>query len=318
MGLESIGADIRYYTHDLITGNESAVAEKLTDTYGKKLGIVSTSHDIDYDEMAGLLYRTGCMVNGITTLVCWRDEQRKGEMLGETAACFMGFAGERLRAFILPCFGHKTAFSMFRKHLLRNRMSPESASILAGIPYGVYEDEARKYFGTYRETTIDGQIRHFFFELVHNYADQGENRARNFYWTIPPHANIYLCDFELNEFPLKYLSVSFFADFMKLSGTKGLDIPLYGKGTRLDSRMSVKIADFKKKFRFAIKNTVMNIDWLRNRFYSRNAKRQKNSEFRRQAEKLMEFQNSLTVMKPIFPQRKSGAVSCRSSECCRY
>ncbi|MBN1292041.1 MAG: hypothetical protein JXB48_09410 [Candidatus Latescibacteria bacterium] len=314
IGLESIGADVNYYTHDLITGNESNVAKNITDAYGKKLNIVSTSHEIDYDEMAGLLYRTGCMVNGITTLVCWRDEQKRREMVGGSSACFMGFAGERLRAFVLPHIGHKTAYSMFCRHLLRNRMSPQSASILAGIPYEMYDNEAKKHFGEYRETTIDGHIRHFFYELVRNYADQGENRARNFYWTIPPHANIYLCDFEINELPLKYLSVEFFVDFIKMFGTKGLEIPLYKKGTRLNSKTSVKIADLQKKTRFAVKNAIMNNDWSQNIFYKLKAGRQKSHEFEKLAEKLMKFHDGLTIMKPYFQNENLGNYLAGASD----
>ena len=136
-------------------------------------------------------------------------------------------------------------------------------------------------------------MRRFFFELVHNYADLGEDRTRNFYWTIPPHWGKHLYDFEIRSMPQKYLTRLFYTDFMRMSGTKGLKVPMHKINIRLDSRFNVRTHDFRKACRNAIKNLIMNSSWSRRLFYRWKNSRPKGADFAEQAALLRALHGSL-------------------------
>ena len=256
MGIEKLGLNVNYFTHRLVTGDESRVAVALGKTYGKDVQYISSSHEIDYDEMEKIVYTTDCMVNGWTALTCWRDSFDKRQVVGGNTACFMGFGGEYIRHPFLPARGHNSIQSMLRAKILKAQFNAEWSSFLSGIPYITYVDSLAEHFENYPESTFVGKLKHYYYEY-HYLLTAGEDRTRNFFWTVSPFLGTDILSFMMNSIPLEYANYSFFTGFLREINSRGLKVPIYGSRVNLDSRLSVALLDITATVRFHIRNHIL-------------------------------------------------------------
>lgn len=267
MGMEKLGTDADYFTHRLVTGDESSIAQMLGDVYGKPVRIVSASHELDYNEMEKFVYATDCMVNGWTAFTSWKDSSEKKLMVEGKIACFMGFNGEFIRHPFLPARGHHSLQSMLRANVLRTPLSSEWAGILAGIPRETFVELLETYFEMYGETTFEGKLKHIYFEYK-NLVNAGEDRTRRLFWTVQPFWGKDLFEFEIREIPLEYAGYSFYTAFLRTIDPKALGVPVYGSRIRLDSYLSVRLFDIFMNMRFHVRNNVLS-NRFTNRLYAR-------------------------------------------------
>ncbi len=296
MGMEKLGADVDYFTHRLVTGDESRVAQMLGDVYEKPVQVVSASHELDYAEMEKLVYETDCMVNGWTALMSWRDSSEKKLMVEEKTACFMGFNGEFTRHPFLPARGHHSLQSMLRANVLRTPLSSRWASILAGIPCEAFIESMETYFEGYNETTFEGKLKHIYFEYK-NLVNAGEDRIRRLFWTVQPFWGKNLFEFEIREIPLEYAGYSLYTAFLRAIDPKALRVPVHGSRIHLDSYLSVRLFDVFMNMRYHVRNYVLS-NRFTNKLYARLKGRERNSPAYKDAAALIErIHQSLDCLK---------------------
>ncbi len=241
-GLEKADARADYFTTTLITGDESGIARSLTGLYGRDITVIEAEHDVSPEKMGSLIYQTDCTVNGTTTLSCWQDMSRRRELVTGKTALFMGFHGERLRSYRLPTLWQRSVFSLFTSDLVSGESIPDAAAI-AGLTTGGILNAMERYFASYPERTIQGQIKRLYFDLVRNHSDVGEERTRQLFWTASPFTGSFLHAYEIENIPLEYLDISFFRKFLAEIDPKVLSLPIFGKRVDISSPAGVFVND---------------------------------------------------------------------------
>ena len=299
LGLEKIGADVEYFTHDLVSGDESAVAYKLGKVYGKTIRTVSASHELDYEEIGRLVYATDCMVNGWTALTSWRDSSEKKRMLTEKTASFMGFGGEFIRHPFHPVHGYRSLRSMLRSNLFKSPLTADWASAIAGIPYDTFIEAVETYFETYPEQSLAGKLKHLYFEYYNILVNAGEDRTRRFFWTVQPLWGKDLYTYEMNDVPLEYAHFSFFADFIRALDPKALGVPLYGSSVRLDSDFSLRLFDTTANMKYHVRNTVLSNRFLKNLYFQYRGRERKTEAFKKAAETALKTHGRLDYLDDV-------------------
>jgi len=276
-GLEKYGGFTDYFTHELVSGDESHIANKLGELYGKPIRTISASHELDYDEVSKLMYATDCLVNGWTALTSWRDSCVKKELLSGKTASFMGFGGEFIRHPFHPSMSYDSPQSMVKKNILKTPLSAEWAAFLAGITYESFVEKLDQYFDGYSEQSLEGKLKHLYYEYYHILVAAGEDRNRRLFWTVQPLWGKDLYEYEMNEVPLAYADFSFYTKFMQALDPGLLEVPIYGSSVRLNSQFNVEIHQFISVIRSNIREIVlstpfMNKMYFRHKTFSRNHK----------------------------------------------
>ena len=257
LGLEKIGADVGYFTHDLVSGDESSVALELGRVYGKPVTIVRASHAIDYNDIERLAYATDCMVNGWTALTSWQDSSVKRRMLDGKVASFMGFGGEFIRHPFLPARGFHTLSALFRANVLKAPLQADWASFLAGLSAEDFAGRLESYFESFPEQTLAGKLKRLYFQYYSILVTAGEDRTRRFFWTVQPLWGKELYAYEMHEVPLDYARYSFFRELMRRLDPKALDVPIYRGNLRLGSDFNLALYEKKASMRYHIRNSVL-------------------------------------------------------------
>ncbi len=297
LGLRGIGAKAEIFTGNQFTADESAIAFQLADKYGCPVNVIPASRELDLEEMADQVYRTGCTVNGVTTQTCWRDSAGQRRMAGGgPIASFGGQFGEASRASTLPTFGSRSLYQMFLAHSTRIRVCPESAAILAGIAPEILLTSVKEHFEGYPEQSLVAQTQRYLFELFRHSGDYGEDRHRLFYWCVQPFAGKDMCRFAFEELPFRLTGNGFFVDVLRRIDPEALNVPYYGSRMRLNSRFSVGYHDLRKKSRYLLKSMLMR--WHPTRKYIFTLERHHRSRFHEQCRSaLFETLGSLSALK---------------------
>lgn len=244
-GLERTGVGATYYTHRLVTGDESTIAFRLADAFGATLSAVEASHVMSEADYRRIVYLSDGLINGWSAGTAWRDAWLKREMVGPggPVASFMGFGGEFIRHPFKPVPGYHSLEDMFRRNVIKKRLSVQDAAGLAGMDTSDAVNLTAEYFASYPEKTIAGRLRRLYFEYYHHVVNVGEDRARRLYWTVQPFWSAQLFDYEMHNVPLEAASTLLFRDFLAQLDPRTLTVPIHGKRVRLDSRGSVRRHD---------------------------------------------------------------------------
>ncbi|MFC1508671.1 hypothetical protein ACFL60_03175 [Candidatus Omnitrophota bacterium] len=302
LGLEIIGANVEYFTHDLVSGDESAVAYELGRVYGKPIRTVSASHELDFEEIGQLVYATDCMVNGWTALTSWRDSGEKKRMLGDKTVSFMGFGGEFIRHPFHPALGYRSLQSMLRANLFKSPLTADWASAIAGIPYDTFIEAVETYFETYPEQTLAGKLKHLYFEYYNILVNAGEDRTRRFFWTVQPLWAKDMYTYEMNDVPLEYAHFSFYADFIRALDPKALGVPLYGSRVRLDSDFSLRLFDATANMKYHVRNTVLSNKFLKNLYFRHRGRERNTGAYKKAAETALATHKRLNYLNGVIPK----------------
>ncbi|MCE5252503.1 hypothetical protein LLG96_20060 [bacterium] len=292
-GLEKLDADVTYFTHRLVSGDESHVALRLGELYGKPVRVVSASHTPDYDDMERIVYATDCMVNGWTAQTSWRDSFEKRRMVEGKTASFMGFGGEFIRHPFHEAWGHRSLESMLRANLLKAPMNAHWAGFLAGISGETFVDQCAEYFRSYTERTIAGKLKHLYYEYYSILVNAGEDRTRRLFWTVQPLWGKDLYAYEMNEVPLDYAHFAFYTAFMGTIDPKALRAALHRDRVNLESGFGLRLLDLKAGVKYHLRNIVLG-NRLTNSLYFRMRGRERNTPaFREAAARALEIYQSL-------------------------
>ncbi len=204
--LERLGIDAEYYTHNLVTGNESRVAKELIAKYHKQLKAINVSHKLTLDELSDIVYVSDCQVNGWTAGTAWKDSYKKRNLFHkeERIANFMGFGGSVTRHPLLPVFGYPTLSSMVMGGVLPGSLDDNIACDLVNVPLMDFRYNLIDYFTSYPEKTLEGCLKRLYFEYSNHLVSAGEDRTRRLFWTVQSFWSNFLYMYETHNFPLSY------------------------------------------------------------------------------------------------------------------
>jgi len=295
-GMEDIGGEAEYYTHDLVSGDESQVAMKLGDLYGQPVNLVSASHEVDFGELEGLVYSTDCMVNGWTAWTSWNDVVEKQRSLTTKVACYMGFGGEFIRHPLAPAWPRDSLVSMLRTNSIKSPLNLQWASYLTGTTAEEFRDQLESYLAGYPEQTKAGRFNRFYSEYYYRLVAAGEDRARRVFWTVQPLWSKDIYEFEMNSLPLHYADYSFYTDFMRMLDAKTLSVGIHGSRIRLESRRSARMHDHLARLRYRLRNLILANRFASGLHFRRKARQKDPRALRLVADQIIQVHNGLEML----------------------
>lgn len=247
-GLCGIGADVDYYTHDLVTGDECEISYAVGELYEKEVNLISADRTSMSEMYPHIAYAMDSLVNVWTSSAAWSDIHNKSSQLPGKVACFGGFGGEFIRHPYVPLPGYRSLESMLRANLLHRYVPLKNAASIAGIHHDDLLGWYESYFRSYIENTLEGQFKHLYYEYYYKLVAAGEDRARRLFWTVQPLWGSKFYSYIVKRLPLGSANYSFYTNFMKAVDSKLLAVPIHGSKVVLTSPAYVCLRDvFKKK-----------------------------------------------------------------------
>ena len=242
----SLSAD--FYSHSLVTGDESGIAKRIFDAAGApgKFDTVEADHGYLMAQLPPLVYRTDGLVNYHTTFACTADIRALRAKVPGTAARFGGLGGEFIRH---PAKRH--IGSLYRSVMMGLYSMPVAAACrIARMKVGDYADELRAYLTSYPETSIQDQLKRWYYEYYgHFVGAAAEDRERDEFWTVHPMWSLRFARTAFNKAPLEWAGYSFFISFLQTLDGRLLSVPIYGKSADLGSegsRLQFEAAEARK------------------------------------------------------------------------
>lgn len=306
VGLEKLGIDVEYYTHCLVSGDESAIAKDLASIYGKHVNVVNVNHDLSMQEFSQMVYLSDCQVNGWTAGTAWKDSlgKKKTFLEGRSVANFMGFAGEALRhPFPIPP-GYTSLTSMVKAGILATTIRDDRVSELLGIPLHDIHQDLITYFQTYPETTFEGRLKHYCFEFFHHQGIAGEDRTRRLFWTVQPFGSHILYMYEMNKVPLSFANYSMFSDFLRAMDERALTVPIYGSNIDPTKKRSFRILDFMIGIRYRLRNAIISRPLLKKLLLKYKQRKRDTLFFNTFGQQALSVHRKLTNTRDIMTEKK--------------
>ena len=237
LGLCRSGADFTPCHDRLATGDESAVAQALADSFGKKLHKSAAVYPVDnFAEMKRIIYLTDCQVNGWTSLTCFYDDLEREKTLSGLMVHFMGFGGEFIRHPYRLQKPYRDLAAALNDDASTNFINISDASGLTNLARKNFQLNLQQEIARFPEKNDSGRIRHLYFDYYNRVVNGGENRHRLFSWTVQPLWGKNLFEFEMNHIALEMIDFGFFIDFLSILEPRALDIPIYGLRNNLKSK----------------------------------------------------------------------------------
>ncbi|SYZ74430.1 hypothetical protein TRIP_C90058 [Candidatus Zixiibacteriota bacterium] len=238
-GMATTGTDFIPATDILFTGDESKIAKRLAEIYGKELRIFRAAHPFDnFGAMKEITYLTDGFVNCQTASACYWDDIEREKNLKGLAVRFMGFGGEFIRHPYRPMSGCENLAEMIDNDAYTNFIPLASSATLLGLDRGALTRDIHEEIALYPEKKISDKVKHLYFEYYNGLVNAGENRHRFFAWTIPPLRGKSLFEFEMTQLHPSMIDYSFFIDFLMALDPRLLEISLYGQSVRLNKTVS--------------------------------------------------------------------------------
>lgn len=227
-----------FFTHKLVTGDESIIADKLGKLFSREIQSISADHSMILSEAAEVIYKTDGLVNVWTSLTAWRDSEEKKKYVQGKYAVFMGFGGEFLRHPLQPTLFSKSPETFARKGLVPSSLDIDWASAIVNVSPTEVRNHLLDYFNTYPEQSTSGKIRRMYHEYYHKLVLAGEDRTRRLFWTVQPMWTIDLYGTTIKKILLKFATYSFFRDIMAEIDPRMLKVPIFGSNVNLESVFS--------------------------------------------------------------------------------
>jgi asparagine synthase (glutamine-hydrolysing) len=246
-GLCGIGADVDYYTHDLVTGNERKASFAVGELYGKEISLITADRASMPEMYPQISYAMDCLVNAWTSSAAWCDIHDKSSRLAGKVACFNGFGGEFIRHPYTPLPGYHSLESMLRDDLLHKYVSLNGAAAVASVHRDDLMGWYERYFRSYVEDSLEGQLTHLYNEYYYKLVAAGEDRARRLFWTVQPLWGSKFYSYIVKRVPLGSASYSFYTNFMEAVDSKLLEAPIHGSKVVLTNPAFVRLSDVLKK-----------------------------------------------------------------------
>ena len=240
-GICHFGKKPNLNTVDLITGNESHIAKQVANIFELEIHEIHADHSMHLSDMKKVIYKTDCMVNVWTALSCYNDKTELHNKLRGVSVEFTGFGGEFLRHPLKPKGYFKTIVDV-----VKDRGSDiKNACLAVNLDESDYYEYIRVYFNKeYSEPSLEGKIKHFYWEYRNHLPAAGEDRHRLHFWTVNPLLSKDLLLLYTKEIPLNMVGYEFFRKFLFSIDPRVTTIPIYG-GEPSDRRLFQFLLDRK-------------------------------------------------------------------------
>ncbi len=249
-GLCKLNVDADYWTrkrdagqergqvrHPVLT-DESKYVDKVAALFSKKTTKITNSHIFSYSDMSRITYLTGCAVNGWTATATYRQSLELIKQFKDMSVRFMGFGGEFIRHPYKTTRYEKTMADMVKNGYFARHIKINPACSIIKLDEETFYNDLTAYFNRYPETTLEGKVKHAYFEYYHN-SGVDEERHRLHFWTVQPLFSKDLFNFEMKHIPLKYIDNDFFIGFLRAINPILLHAPINHYNVKMNSKMSL-------------------------------------------------------------------------------
>ncbi len=242
-------------TEVLYDVDETAIAQKLADIFGKSLVKIYTEHPAkDIEFFYEISWKTGGQVNIRIDSTGFADDKAKDEIISGNNAHLMGFGGEFIRQKVQPKKFYGSLTKAILDDVYTHFIDINNSVAMAGLEIDEFRDSIKSDLSEWHISNRRAEARRFHFEYCRKVVNFGEDRHRIFYWTVVPFWGGGLLDFLVREMPFKHIDYNLFLSLLERIDPRTLKAPFFGIGDNLQSQFSRRMYSYKRKFREFIRD----------------------------------------------------------------
>ncbi len=280
---------------NLISGDESSVAEKVVDVYKTQLKRINPIRDLSQNSVMVQIYKTDGLVDGRITGGCYPNRKYLNLEYDGPVASYMGFGGEFLRHPKVYRKFHKSIIDVIKIDsfplLVSNSIINNICRCLNYKQKDIY-NHWREFFGNhYKESKMADKIAHFYFDYYRIFVGQGEDRARIHVWTVNPMMSNDWLLFSNTIIPRQFCDYDFFEQLLVEIDEKVsvANIPIWQLGFKRSNLYKYIVTH---KFTINLGKFITKIIWM--------IKSRRTSERKNLIEATYELYNSSTTIQNLF------------------
>jgi asparagine synthase (glutamine-hydrolysing) len=264
-GARRLDLPVEFYTDDLVSGDESAVALRLAEVCGWRATRVPRGDFVrDAAEWRRWTYLTGGRVNAPTMMGALLVTRARTEVVRGKAARFMGFAGELVRRTPLPAAGYGGFVGALASDVYTRYIGFEDGCRLTGLDWAEYRRHLADTVARWPERGFSNHCRRLYLLAYLGIGNAGEDRHRWHSWTVAPMWSHPLLDFVYRSLGPNMTNFAFFTELLRAVYPKVLEVPIHQRPFRLDSRAAMLAITRKGELRTRVKQHRF-VRWLRRR-----------------------------------------------------
>jgi hypothetical protein len=236
-GARRLGLDVDFYTDDLVSGDESAVALRLAEVCGARAARVARPEFVrDAAEWRRWTYLTGGRVNAPTMMGALLVTRVRKTVVPGKAVRFMGFAGELLRHPPLPAGGYGGFAGALAGDVYTRYVGFRDGCGLTGLGWAEYRRHLADTVAAWPERDFPNHCRRLYLRAYLGVGNAGEDRHRWHFWTVSPMWANAALDYAYRSCGPAQTNFAFFAELMRAVYPPVLEVPIHGQAFPLASR----------------------------------------------------------------------------------
>ncbi len=239
-GARRLNAPVEFYTDELVTGDEGAVAVRLAEAGGTSVVRVRSGEFVrDGAEWRRATFLTGGRVNCNTMMGALLLSRSRKAILPGRAARFMGFGGELVRRPYVQPYRYRSFAEALADDVYTRYIHVEDGCRLLGIEAAGFQRHMAGAVESWNERNDADRARRLYFVFHHGLVNAGEDRARWHFWTVTPLWARPVVDFAYRQLEAEAVGYPYFVEILRSIYPQALGVPLHGNPTKLTSRFEV-------------------------------------------------------------------------------
>lgn len=250
------------YNDISINSTEVRVAKEISKHFGFDIKTIDIKNEYD-KQWIDLLISIKCGLNhvGMAKYLKCNDEITK--IFGDNIVIFSGLYGGEFTRYLDITGGLFNTDDLVNYLCCYNpdkyRCSINDVSKLLNFPKTRFMHLVKEHLEKYSEKDVYKKYQRFTVEKHMHYAGDGEDRVRQFAWTISPYFSLNLFKF-FHSIPEKYKGLYFFRDFLKALNEDLIYLPVYSSAR---ARYGISLNDDLKLYIWNILEKIVRISSLR-------------------------------------------------------
>lgn len=203
-------------TFNLITGDESSVAEQVVNALDFKITKFDTKRNFSENNLEEIVFRTDGLVNAYTSISCYQDLLQAISRYDQPILHINGFGGEFLRHPIKYKRFYKSMEDVIKDDIISPSLVRSSCKILGLNEKDIYNYWNNYFEESYNEKSLKDKIMRYYFDYYNKLVSYGEDRQRLLNWPINPLLSNDIINYSTKKINRRFINYKYFEDLLEI------------------------------------------------------------------------------------------------------